>query len=126
MKNIITQIREITGQSRVAFSKAYGIPVRTLENWEAGIAEAPNYTIDLLTRAALEDSGRYTTVRFFVTEIKAHDEFDHMDTTKITEAIRCTQNSWDCLSEYDKKHSDFEIRIYEDGDCMNYDTIEWR
>lgn len=124
MKNIITQIRELSGMSRAAFSRAYNIPVRTLENWESGIAEAPNYTIDLLARVALEDSEKYGEIRFFVTEIKAHDEFDHMDTTKVTEAIRCTQNSWNCLSEYDKKHSDFEIRLYANGD--DYDLIEWR
>ena len=124
MKNIITQIREITGQSRVAFSKAYGIPVRTLENWEAGVNEAPDYTIDLLARVALEDSEKYGEIRFFVTEMKKHDEFEHMDTTKITEAIKCAQSSWNCLSEYDKKHSDFEIRLYSNGD--DYDIIEWR
>ena len=31
----IREIREKTGMSRAEFSRAYGIPVRTLEDWEA-------------------------------------------------------------------------------------------
>lgn len=43
------EIREHYGFSRAAFSRAYGIPLRTLENWELGNREAPKYVIALLT-----------------------------------------------------------------------------
>ena len=131
----ITQLRNITGMSRVEMSRKYGIPVRTLENWEAEIADAPDYTIDLLARAVLEDSKRYEEVVFTVVEIRERkiiEEFEGLKTTSITKAISEARSSWDHLSDYDKKYSRTEIRIYElseehreESDNWNYDTIEF-
>lgn len=44
------QIREMTGLSRVEFSRRYNIPLRTLENWDAGKSEPPAYVLDLLEK----------------------------------------------------------------------------
>ena len=135
MKNIITQIREMAGLSRAEMSRKYNIPIRTLENWEAGVNEAPDYTVDLLARVALEDSKKYEEIKFFVVETKDNvgDEWDCLSITKITEAIKGAQREWDSLSKYDQKHSDFEIRLYvlseesrETSDNCNCDLIEWR
>ena len=39
----IRQLRESIGLSRKAFSEHIGIPVRTLEDWEAGRRTPPEY-----------------------------------------------------------------------------------
>ena len=39
----IKELRESTGMSRKAFSEHTGIPVRTLEDWEAGRRTPPQY-----------------------------------------------------------------------------------
>ena len=39
----IKELRESTGKSRKAFSEHTGIPVRTLEDWEAGRRTPPEY-----------------------------------------------------------------------------------
>lgn len=39
----IKELRESTGMSRKAFSEHTGIPVRTLEDWEAGRRTPPAY-----------------------------------------------------------------------------------
>ena len=39
----IKELRERTGMSRKEFSKNTGIPVRTLEDWEAGRRTPPEY-----------------------------------------------------------------------------------
>ena len=39
----IKELRENTGMSRKAFSEHTGIPVRTLEDWEAGRRTPPEY-----------------------------------------------------------------------------------
>lgn len=39
----IKELRERTGMSRKAFSEHTGIPVRTLEDWEAGRRTPPEY-----------------------------------------------------------------------------------
>ncbi|MCH5270754.1 MAG: transcriptional regulator [Lachnospiraceae bacterium] len=39
----ITELREGTGENRKEFSTHTGIPVRTLEDWEAGRRTPPEY-----------------------------------------------------------------------------------
>ena len=54
----IAAIRSITGMSQVNFSAAYGIPRRSVENWERDSSEtreAPSYTQMLLGYAVLTD-----------------------------------------------------------------------
>jgi putative transcriptional regulator len=51
------EIRELTDLPRVRFCEKYGIPLRTMENWEAGARQAPQYILDLLERAVREDFG---------------------------------------------------------------------
>jgi len=44
----IKELRENTGMSRKEFSEHTGIPVRTLEDWEAGRRTPPDYIPRLL------------------------------------------------------------------------------
>lgn len=44
----IKEIRQRTGLSQVKFCEAYGIPRRTLEDWERGINNPPEYVIRML------------------------------------------------------------------------------
>lgn len=54
--NIIKKLREESGiKSRAEFGRVYGIPVRTLENWESGINSPADYVVDLLARAVWND-----------------------------------------------------------------------
>ena len=46
--NWIKQLREQTGMNRKKFSEYTGIPVRTLEDWEAGRRTPPEYIPRLL------------------------------------------------------------------------------
>lgn len=66
----IAAIRSITGMSQVNFSAAYGIPRRSVENWERDSSEtreareAPSYTQMLLGYAVLTDQlARITAAR---------------------------------------------------------------
>lgn len=51
----IKEMRELLGCTRIAFAKRYNIPLRTLENWEAGKNKCPEYVKELLERAVKED-----------------------------------------------------------------------
>ena len=42
-KIILQNIRKKTGLSRTEFSQKYGIPLRTLEEWESGRRTPPEY-----------------------------------------------------------------------------------
>lgn len=52
----IKEIRENTGMSRAEFSRVYNIPIRTLEDWEAGRRKCPEYVVSLLRRVTNEDT----------------------------------------------------------------------
>ena len=50
----IKEIRELTGMSQSRFAKEYGIPVRTLQGWEAG-KTVPPYFLSVLERVVKID-----------------------------------------------------------------------
>lgn len=52
------RIRKILGVSRAEFGRRYNIPIRTLEAWDAGLREPPQYVLDLLERVVTEDAKR--------------------------------------------------------------------
>lgn len=47
----IADIRAAAGLSRAAFSREYGIPIRTIEDWEAGRRVPPDYLVRLIAFA---------------------------------------------------------------------------
>jgi putative transcriptional regulator len=51
----IKEMRTMLGLSQQAFGDKYGIPFRTIQNWEAGRRKCPDYVLNLLERAVLED-----------------------------------------------------------------------
>lgn len=51
----IGEIRALSGLSRAEFSRRYGIPVRTLQDWESGKRKSPDYLAKLLYRTVVED-----------------------------------------------------------------------
>lgn len=51
----IKAIRQHTGLSQARFAAFYGIPTRSVENWESGQRIPPSYVLALLERAVKED-----------------------------------------------------------------------
>ncbi len=42
------ELREKSGMNKTDFSKYFGIPYRTVQNWELGLRECPEYLLDLM------------------------------------------------------------------------------
>lgn len=42
------EIREASGMSRNQFCEYFGIPYRTIQNWELGERDCPEYLLDLM------------------------------------------------------------------------------
>ena len=42
------EIREASGMARKAFGEYFGIPYRTVQNWELGERDCPEYLLDLM------------------------------------------------------------------------------
>ena len=51
----IKEIRSITGLSAQKFGDLYKIPLRTIQNWEEGQRNPPEYVLMLLERVVKED-----------------------------------------------------------------------
>ncbi len=47
-KDEIKRMRKEAGMTQKAFSEFFGIPVRTLQDWEAGVRTPPDYVVRLL------------------------------------------------------------------------------
>ena len=54
-ENPIKRMRSYLNMTQEEFSNAYGIPVRTLQQWESGRRNTPEYVVNLLERAVKED-----------------------------------------------------------------------
>jgi DNA-binding transcriptional regulator YiaG len=48
MPNRILDLRTASGMSRKDFAAYFGLPYRTLQAWEIGDREAPEYLVDLI------------------------------------------------------------------------------
>lgn len=51
----LKRVRSITGLNRTQFCKEYGIPLRSMEQWEAGQRKMPDYVLRLLTYKVLSE-----------------------------------------------------------------------
>lgn len=52
----IHSIRKLSGLTQAEFSRAYGIPLRTLCHWEKGDRKTPDWALALLERVVREDT----------------------------------------------------------------------
>lgn len=44
----IKELRKASGMTQTAFGEYFGIPMRTIQNWESGTSECPRYLSDLV------------------------------------------------------------------------------
>ena len=57
VENQIRRLRAYLDMTQEQFAKKYDIPVRTLQQWESGRRNPPDYVVNLLDRAVKEDAG---------------------------------------------------------------------
>ena len=57
----IKNIRKASGMTQKTFAEYFGIPKRTLENWEGGQRECPEYLLELM-EYKLKNEGIIKTV----------------------------------------------------------------
>lgn len=44
----IKELRETSGMTRTQFAEYFGIPYRTIQDWELGNRKCPQYLVDLI------------------------------------------------------------------------------
>jgi transcriptional regulator with XRE-family HTH domain len=129
MTNYIKMMRDDLGISRAEFSRRYDIPKRTLEAWEAGDREAPDYVIDLLGRAVYSD-WMNKKAKFYVVAIGEVDEWDCGSFDSYMEAFRTATDEWEKRTP--SHVHEVEIRLYvedveeEDCECFDCNTVTFK
>ena len=83
-ENPIKRMRSYLEMTQERFSDAYGIPVRTLQQWEAGRRNPPDYVINLAAQAG---------VRYSITNPASYIKSNMIGFYNILEACRATMNS---------------------------------
>lgn len=94
-------IRSKTGLSARAFGELYNIPMRTIQDWEHGKRQAPEYVLDMLAHeVALNDVLPMVYVFYSYRDAKGYGE-THIFTSK-ENAITAAMDAWDALTESDR------------------------
>lgn len=119
---MVKELRETLGLSQEKMGQRYGIPKRTIEDWETGKMTPPAYTLRLLERAVMEDADIIEAYD----NGSVHDEYKGAETiiryecepTKWSEVAQIVNEGQDepyTISELKRSYREGYFRIYKDG-----------
>lgn len=98
----IKELRIGTGLSQTKFSEKYGIPKRTIEDWESGKRTPPEYVVDMLTFiVASEGINHKAWVFYEYRDLKGTSSYELF--TDRDAAIAYAKNLWDSMTEHDQE-----------------------
>lgn len=98
----IRDLRKKTGLSQAKFSDKYGIPRRTLEDWETEKRTPPDYVLDMLTFIVASEGVNHKAWVFYEYRDRAGTGSYELFTDRDA-AIAFAKNRWDSMTEYDQK-----------------------
>lgn len=120
--NYFKNMRSDLELTQAAFAKKFNIPLRTLQSWENGERECPDYVVDLLGRAVYAEMTNKKP-EFYVVTIGKHDEWDEGHYDSYLKAVTVARDN---LERSTIKDLRVEIRLYvadvESEDCENFDA----
>ena len=125
-------IRKMTDLNRTAFAKKYGIPYRTVDDWDAGRRNPSDWVMNLLAKViTMKKYGK--EIKYRVTTIGPHDEWFEPATDNIVDAIKNARNIKEDNDKYpEQRNWIVEIRIYidedpedEDAENLDFETVEF-
>lgn len=100
----IKALRNLTGMSQSGFGRKYGIPMRTVQNWENGTTEAPEYVVAMLEQIVWENE-LGERLRWYVVDDCGTDYFTEPYDSK-AEALEWAEEEWDALTDHDRRRRD--------------------
>lgn len=86
----IKEARQFAGLTQAQVQDEFGVPIRTLQNWESGVRECPEYVEDMLKEKMIQ-SVRYAHIRW-------EKAFKIHDTDEAQQGFSCWLND----PEYDE------------------------
>lgn len=90
------EIRKKTGLSQQKFGDKYGIPLRTVQNWEYGKREAPEYVLDLLNFKV--EAEKIKPMGYVFIDMTEEEQTWAIFPSE-EEAVECAEKKWDEKSQ---------------------------
>ena len=97
----IKELRSRTGLSQIKFSEKYGIPGRTVEDWETGKRTPPDYVLDMLTYIVSSEEVNHKAWVFYEYRDRKGSGSYKMFTDKAA-AISYAKDQWASMCDCDK------------------------
>lgn len=118
----VKAVRELLGVTQEKLGQKYGIPKRTIEDWETGKMTPPPYVVSLLERVAEWDADIIEAYD----KGSVHDEYKGAETiiryecepTKWSEVAQIVNEGQDepyTIAELKRSYREGYFRIYKDG-----------
>lgn len=98
----IKELRSSTGLSQTKFSERYGIPRRTLEDWETGRRTPPEYVLDMLTFIIASEGVNHKAWVFYEYRDSKGTGSYKLFTDK-NAAISYAKGLWGSITKYDQQ-----------------------
>lgn len=98
----IKELRKSTGLPQAKFSKKYGIPRRTLEDWEADKRTPPDYVVDMLAYIVASENVNHKAWVFYEYRDRVGTGSYELFTDRDA-AIAYAKDLWDSMTEYDQQ-----------------------
>ena len=94
---IVKELRRLTGLSQSKFASYFGIPVRTLQEWEQERKSPPDYVIAMMERALVCAQGRADKLHSIIKESPNNCDYC-VHALKDERLSACVANDCDCIA----------------------------
>ncbi|MCF0110322.1 MAG: helix-turn-helix domain-containing protein [Erysipelotrichaceae bacterium] len=92
----VREMRMRLGDTQSEFAARYGIPFRTIQNWESGLRKPPEYILSLLNSRVLSDLSNHKTTTLPKYDPRKYSLPKRSKFTNTTEWLKAVQN---CIGE---------------------------
>lgn len=129
---IIRDLRRKLGDTQSEFAARYGIPFRTIQNWEAGVRTPPAYILDLLEHRVKEDLVNRKTTKLPITDPSKKDLPKRRDYIGAAAWLKDVQNCFGkdvvfaldealmCQGSFGGRGDEYVVWVYGDDEITDY------
>ncbi len=131
----IRELRELLNETQNGFSARYGIPIRTLQNWEAGIRKPPEYIEFLLEERVKNDIINHRTAvlpEFSKRKRNLPQRCNYVGATAWLQAVQETlgkdvvfglDEALMCEDRFGGHNDEFVVWVYGDDSLTQYNGV---
>lgn len=118
---MVKRLRAASGMSRTEFAEYFEIPYRTVQNWELGLRECPEYVAKLM-RYVLKNEGLINEEDVKMAKISLDNGHSFLDAAEAMEEIK-ERDLWDVV--VDRMDDEVREQVHADlAPCTDEEFLE--